>query len=113
MSSGKLEEAEKHYQAAIDNKPNYRSAKFNLGRILVHREKFQVAIGFFLQTLTPEDEDTPRFMYALAAAYARAGKGQDALKYMREARRKAEALGQSDLMSSIDKDLRILEAKRE
>ena len=109
MTSGNLEEAEKHYQAAIDNKPNYRSAKFNLGRILIHQEKLQEAIGLFLQTLTPEDEDTPRFMYALAAAYARAGNHQDALKYMREARRRAEALSQSDLLSSIDKDLRILE----
>jgi len=109
MISGKLEEAARHYQAAIDNKPNNRAAKFNLGRILVHQAKLQEAIALFLQTLTPEDEDTPRFMYALAAAYARAGNRQDALKYMRDARQRAEALGQSELLSSIEKDLRLLE----
>ena len=109
MISGKLEEAARHYQAAIDNKPNNRAAKFNLGRILVHQAKLQEAIALFLQTLTPEDEDTPRFMYALAAAYARAGNRQDALKYMRDARQRAEALAQSEVLSSIEKDLRVLE----
>jgi len=48
-------------------------------------------------------------MYALAAAYARAADRENALKYMREARQRAAALGQSDLLSSIERDLHILE----
>jgi tetratricopeptide (TPR) repeat protein len=109
MIEGRLNEAAEHYRAAIANKPNYRLAHFNLGRILVHQGKAQEAISHFLQTLTPEDEDTPRFMYGLGAAYARAGDRKSALKYLQDARQRAAALGQSDLLKSIDKDLGVLE----
>ena len=109
MIRGELQEAAQHYRAAIANKPNYRAAQFNLGRILIQQGEIQEAISLFLQTLTPEDADTPRYTYALAAAYARAADRENALKYMREARQRAAALGQSDLLSSIERDLHILE----
>jgi len=109
MIEGRLDEAAEHYRAAIANKPNYRLAHFNLGRILVHQGKAADAISHFLQTLTPEDEDTPRYMYGLGAAYARAGDRKSALKYLRDARQRAAALGQSELLKSIDKDLGVLE----
>ena len=106
---GKLDEAARHYQAAIENKPNYRLAHFHLGRILVHQNRLGEAINHLLQTLTPEDESTPGFMYALAAAYARAGDRNQALQYARGARQRAAALGQTALLSLIERDLRILE----
>jgi tetratricopeptide (TPR) repeat protein len=109
MVEGRLDEAAGHYRAAIANKPNHRLAHFNLGRILVHQGNAHEAIGHFLKTLTPEDEYTPRYMYALAAAYARAGDRKTALKYMRDAQQRAAALNQSDLLKSIDKDLAVLE----
>jgi tetratricopeptide (TPR) repeat protein len=109
MITEKLDEASQHYIAAIANKPGFRAAHFNLGRILVQQGKIQDAIDHFLQTLTPEDEETPRCMYALGAAYARAGNRDSALKYTKEARRRAAALGQTDLLEAIDKDLRLLE----
>lgn len=111
MVEGRLEESARHYRSALENKPNYRLAHHNLGRILVHEGKLQEAIAHFLETLKPDDEDTPRYTYALGAAYARAGERGSALQYMREARRKAAALGQSDLLGSIEKDLRILESR--
>ena len=58
--------------------------------------------------MTPEDEETPRYLYALGAAHVRAGDREKGVAYAREARRKAEALGQADLVASIDKDLRRL-----
>jgi tetratricopeptide (TPR) repeat protein len=108
MTSGKLEEAAQHYRAAIESKPDCREAHFNLGRILVQQGRLQEAIEHFRQTLTPEDAQTPRCTYALGAAYARAGNWAEALKYMQEAEQKAVALGQSDLVESIEKDLRRL-----
>ncbi len=109
MTRGKLEEAERHYRAAIENKPNYRIARFNLGRILVNEGKLAEAIEHFRLTLEPEDNDTPSFMYALGAAYARAGNRDSALHYLREAKARATALGQRGLVNSIDRDLRILD----
>jgi Tfp pilus assembly protein PilF len=111
MMSGHLEEAAQEYRAAISNKPDYRAAHFNLGRILIQQGKVREAISHFLLTLTPSDEETPRCTYALAAAYARAGDTENALKYMRQAQSEAAALGQAELRNSIEKDLRLLEQK--
>ena len=108
MVSGKLDEAKQQYRAAIECKPDYRPAHFNLGRILVQQGKVQDAINEFLQTIGTDDEETPRCLYALAAAYARANDPENALKYMRQAQQSASTYGQSELLNSIERDLRIL-----
>jgi Tfp pilus assembly protein PilF len=105
---GKLDEAATHYRKAIENKPGYRSAHFRLGRILVNQNKLSEAIEQFLQTLTPEDADTPRFTYALGATYIRAGNHQKGIHYLREALKRASALDQKQLASSIERDLKTL-----
>jgi len=109
---GRFDEAAGHYRAAVENQPNYRSAHFNLGRMLLYQGKQAEAISHFLKTLTPEDESTPKYMYALAAAYARAGDRTHALEYARGARQRAAALGQAELLALIERDLRILEQKQ-
>jgi tetratricopeptide (TPR) repeat protein len=106
---GKLDEAAAHYRKAIENKPGYRSAHFHLGRILVNQNKLSEAIEHFQKTLTPEDEDTPRFTYALGATYIRAGDRQKGIHYLREALKRALALNQAQLANSIARDLRLLE----
>ena len=53
--------------------PTIGLAHFHMGRILANQEKYDDAIQHFLKTLTPEDENTPRYLYALGATYARAG----------------------------------------
>ncbi|HEY2934726.1 MAG TPA: tetratricopeptide repeat protein [Acidobacteriota bacterium] len=110
MTEGNLQEAEQQYRAALESKPGHRLAHFNLGRILVARERVPEAIEHFLQTLEPDDDDTPRYMYALGAAYARLGDREKALHYIRGARTRAVAWGQQELLSSIERDLRVLEA---
>jgi protein O-mannosyl-transferase len=110
---GKLDEAAKHFRKAIENKPGYRSAHFHLGRILVNQDKLAEAIEHFQQTLTPEDGDTPRFMYALGATYALAGEKQKGIQYLREALKRAQALGQTQLVTSLERDLRTLEGGRQ
>jgi tetratricopeptide (TPR) repeat protein len=109
MTSGKLDDAAQQYRAAIEGRPDYRMAHFNLGRILVQQGKIQEAIEHLRKTLAPDDDETPRCTYALGAAYARAGNRDQALKYLQEARQKATARGQSELLTSIERDLRLLE----
>jgi tetratricopeptide (TPR) repeat protein len=112
---GRLADALAEYEKAIENHPNYRLAHFHAGRILVNQNRYDEAIQHFLKTLTPEDENTPRYLYSLAATYARVGDREQALRYARQARGMAEARGQRQLLNSIDKDLETLEkaGKRE
>jgi Tfp pilus assembly protein PilF len=109
---GKLDEAAAHYRKAIENKPGYRSAHFFLGRILVNQNKLSEAVEQFLKTLTPEDEETPRFTYALGATYIRAGDRQKGIHYLREALKRASALNQMQLATSIERDLKTLEQSK-
>lgn len=107
---GRLEEALQFYLKAVERQPEFPRAHFNIGRILANQKKYDEAISHFLMTLSPEDESTPTYLYALSATYARAGNRGEALRYGRQAHEKAEARGQTELLRSIDRDLRTLEA---
>ena len=63
------------------------------------------------RSLDPKTESTPAYLYALAAIHARAGNRTRAIEVMREARKQAEARGQTQLIASIDRDLALLEPK--
>jgi tetratricopeptide (TPR) repeat protein len=108
---GRLDDAFQQFEEAVENRPNYRVAHFHMGRIRANQRNYGEAIQHFLKTLTPEDENTPRYLYALAATYARAGDIAEALKYARTARAQAAARGQAELLASIDKDLQVLEKR--
>jgi Tfp pilus assembly protein PilF len=109
---GRLDEAAAHYRKAIENKPGYRAAHFHLGRILVNQNKPAEAAAEFRHTLTPEDEETPRFMYALGATLIRAGERGAGLRYLREALKRAAALRQTELVASLERDLKTLEQNK-
>ncbi|MEJ7618320.1 MAG: hypothetical protein WKF30_15445 [Pyrinomonadaceae bacterium] len=94
---------------ALENQPNYRLAHYHLARILVSRGNLTDAITHLQKTLAPEDENTPRFVYALAAVYARAGDRKRGLHYFQEARTRAAAAGQTQLLGQIERDLQRLE----
>ena len=108
-ADGRGAEAESHYRAAIANDPTYRLARFNLGRLLVAQRRHAEAIAELEKTLVPEDADTPRYLYALAAAWVRAGDRDKGRRYGKEAQEKAVALGQTELAATIARDLRSLE----
>ncbi len=110
---GRLDEAAEHYRRALENKPGHRLAHFHLGRILVHQNKLAEALEHFRQTLTVEDDQTPRFTYALGATYVRAGEKQKGIQYLNEALKRARALGQTQLAASVERDLRQLETIRD
>ena len=108
LGESRFEEAAREFRAALDNEPVFRLARFNLGRVLVAAGRLREAIEELQKIVTPEDEETPRYLYALGAAHVRAGNREKGVAYAKEARRKAEALGQAELVASIDKDLRRL-----
>jgi len=110
MNAGRLDDAVQHFQAAIADEPDHRQARFNLGRVYVWQRRYPEAIEQLRLTLTPEDGETPKCTYALGAAYARAGHGDEARRYMMLAREKAEALSFFDHTATTEKDLRALAA---
>ena len=105
---GRLDDAAQEFRAAITDRPDFPLARFHLGRILVNQEKYPEAIEQFQRALQPEDAQTPIYIYALAATYARAGDREHALAYLEKARTAALAYGQSQLLASIDRDLKSL-----
>ncbi len=109
-AEGELEPAAAHYRKALENEPGYRLAHFHLGRLLLARGRAAEAIPHFEQILKPVDQDTPGYLYALAAAYARTGQRNKALACLRQARDRAAEFGQRELLAAIKNDLGKLEA---
>lgn len=111
---GKLAEAVTEFEKAIDSKPDFPQAHFNLGRLLVNRGEYKEAIDELLKTLTTQDEEArPTYLYAIGAAYARAGNRDDGIRYLRLAREQAASHHQTDLFEKIDRDLRVLQDEGE
>jgi len=108
----RVEEAASEFRAAIADRPDYPLARFHLARILVNEQKHNEAIQQLLRALQPEEENTPLYTYALAAAYARSGNRERALHYYREAHDRAVARGQSQLLASIDHELNMLDGNK-
>ncbi|MDA1316020.1 MAG: tetratricopeptide repeat protein [Acidobacteria bacterium] len=90
-------EAEKYYRLAVQIKPAFRLAHFNLGRVLFAQDKMDEGLQHFLKTLTPEDEETPRYMLDVAVAYARTGDIPNARRYALLARERSGKLKQSEV----------------
>ena len=108
QSEGRSEEAERHYRTAIENQPNYRLARFHLGRLLAQKRRPREAIAEFEKTLEPVDEQTPQFLYALAAAYDLVGDRAKALEHAHRAQKMAIDMGQGQLAAKIEQDLKRL-----
>jgi len=108
----RLDDAAREFREAIADRPDYPLARFQLGRILVNQEKYDEAIGHFLRALEPETDQTPKYLYALGATYARAGDHAHALEYLHKTHDTAAARGQAQLLTSIDRDLEALERMR-
>jgi tetratricopeptide (TPR) repeat protein len=106
---GHFDEALDQYRKAVEERPDFRLARFHIGQILVNQGNFPEAIQEFQKILTPDDANTPGYLYALGATYARAGDRQNALVYMRKARDAATALKQAQLLTSINRDIANLE----
>jgi tetratricopeptide (TPR) repeat protein len=106
---GRTDDAIAEYEAALKSRPDYRLPHYHIATILARQGKYDESIQHLLKTLAPVDDSTPVYLYALGIAYGRKGDRENALKYLRQARDQAAARRQSQLLASIDRDLRALE----
>jgi tetratricopeptide (TPR) repeat protein len=106
-AEGRREQAERHYRLAIEYRPNYHVARFHLGRLLAEQGLLREAIAEFQQTLQPIDEQTPQFLYALAATHEKLGERAKTVEYGRRAQELAVEMGQAQLAEKIERDLRL------
>jgi tetratricopeptide (TPR) repeat protein len=104
-AEGDIEGAASEYRQAVASQAAYRAARFNLGRVLVRQGRPRDAIPHFEQILEPDDGETPRYLFALGAAWARAGDRGKAVALLEDARNRARRQGQTDLAASIERDL--------
>jgi protein O-GlcNAc transferase len=100
-----FEAAAAEYRQAVESQPAFRLARFNLGRMLVALKRNDEAVVELSKLNEPRDSETPRYLFALSAAYVRAGKKDDAIKWATEARQLALEYGQKDLAAIIERDL--------
>lgn len=106
--TGALDRAAALFRRAIAAKPALRLAHFHLGRILANQRRYPEAIQSFEKTLSPVDEQTPGFLYALGAVHARAGARPKAIEILQRAQAEAARYNQADLAASIARDLNTL-----
>ncbi len=109
---GRLDDAASHYQQAIASDPGHRAARFNLGRTLMALGRPEEAAAQFQRLTLREDDDAPRFTFALATAWLAAQDTAKAIGYAEQALRGARARGQTDLAATIDAALRTMKAGR-
>lgn len=109
QQQGHLRQALEEFREAVKDRPDYRLARFHIGQILVNRGDYAGAIEQFRKILTPDDDQTPTYLYALAVTYARAGDSRNAIVYLRQAREEAAANGQDQLLAGINHDLKALQ----
>jgi tetratricopeptide (TPR) repeat protein len=108
-AQGRLPEALAEYRTAAQNDATDSQAQFYAGRILVHQQNYQEGIAYLLKSLNTNDKESkPSYLYAVGAAYVRAGDRENGLRYLNLARQEAVALQQPKLVDSIDDDLRTL-----
>ncbi len=100
-----FEGAAREYRKAVAAQPTFRLARFNLGRMLVALGRTGEAIGEFEKLTQPRDSETPRYLFALAAAHVRAGHREEGIKRAEEARQLALEYGQQELAATIERDL--------
>jgi tetratricopeptide (TPR) repeat protein len=101
----KWELAADTYRKAIAVNPAFRLARFNLGRMLIALGKNEDAIQELDQLKQPRDAEAPRYLFALATAYVRAGRKDEGIKWANDAKALAIEHGQRELAEAIDREL--------
>ena len=100
-----LEAAAAEYRQAIESQPAFRLARFNLGRMLLALGRTDEAIVELEKLTQPRDAEAPRYLFALATAYVRAGRKDEGIKWASDARTLALEHGQQELAAAIDREL--------
>jgi tetratricopeptide (TPR) repeat protein len=93
------------YEAAVAAQPAFRMARFNRGRMLLALGRPDAAITELAMLQQPVDAETPRYLFALSAAYVRTGRTADGVKLAQEAQRLALEYGQTEFAAVIVAEL--------
>ncbi|HEV8345150.1 MAG TPA: tetratricopeptide repeat protein [Vicinamibacterales bacterium] len=100
-----LDGAAGEYRQAIASQPLFRLARFNLGRMLIALGRNSEAIMELEKLTEPRDAEAPRYLFALATAYVRAGRKDEGIRWATDARALAIEHGQQELAAAIERDL--------
>lgn len=106
--SGETAAAADAYREASRHAPAFRTARFNYARTLVAKGRLQDAIAELEKLRTPEDAETARYVFALAAALVRTGDVERGRAEAVRALELARRYGQEDLAATIQRDLALL-----
>lgn len=93
------------YRQAVASEPQFRLARFNSGRMLLALGRTDEAVSQLEKLVEPRDAEAPRYLFGLAAAYVRAGRKEDGIKWATDARQLALQHGQNELAAAIERDL--------
>ena len=105
QQQGQLAAAQRQFESAIEFDPSSRNSRFQLGRLYANAGRTADAIAQFEKIVTVDDDQTPTYLYALGATMARAGDAAKARGLLQDARNKAAARSQGQLVEAIDRDL--------
>lgn len=105
---GRLAEAAAAYGTALQLAPDAHQARFGLARLAMRAGQVDEAIAQLETLQTPQQAETPRYLFALSTAYLRRGRREDALRTAAEALTLARQLGDAPMATYIDGELRKL-----
>lgn len=101
----KFAEAAGHYRQAIASRPSFRLARFNLGRMRIASGDFDAAIRELESLREPVDDETPRYVFALAVALVHGGRKAEGIARAKEAQALALRYSQTELARTIGREL--------
>jgi Flp pilus assembly protein TadD len=102
---GRSDEAVEQFRAAITLVPDSPEYPFNLGTVLAARGDFSGAIDAFQKSVQLSDGKNPHCLEALADAYDKAGRWNDAVQSAQHALELARAEHDQELEKSLQNDL--------
>jgi len=101
---GRTTQALEQYRQVVERQPTFRLARFHLARLLLDQNRNTEARDALLGALSPEDEQTPLYLLALASAYHRIGDRRHDGECLERAKRLATGFGRSDLLAAIERE---------
>lgn len=103
--SRQFDQALGEYRSAVTDRPTFRLARLNVGRMLIALGRPDEAIAELQKITQPRDAEAPRYLFALSAAYMRAGRKEEGVRWATDARQLALQYGDTALAAAIERDL--------
>jgi len=105
---GRMAEAAACYRRAIRSKPEFATAHFNLGRVLVAGREYEAATEEFLIAVSTRSPDQRGLLDGSMAVYSGAGQQAVMMRFMKEAQARFAKARQSDMEARLAHFTRIL-----